>query len=65
MKVATILLLVLLNLGIFAYFQFLQPAPQQSLPELNPEKIRILTEQEVQARTNPAEEALAKLPTQQ
>ena len=52
MKVAMIVLLVLLNVGIFAYFQFLQPVPQQSLPELNPEKIRILTEQEVQA--NPA-----------
>ena len=65
MKVAMIILLVLLNLGIFAYFQFLQPVPQQSLPELNPEKIRILTEQEVQARTNPAVEALAELPTQQ
>ena len=63
MKVATILLLVLLNVGIFAYFQFLQPVPQQSLPELNPEKIRILTEQEVQA--NPAVEAPAELPTQQ
>jgi hypothetical protein len=63
MKVATILLLVLLNVGIFAYFQFLQPVPQQSLPELNPEKIRILTEQEVQA--NPAVQARAELPTQQ
>jgi hypothetical protein len=63
MKVAMIVLLVLLNLGIFAYFQFLQPVPQQSLPELNPEKIRILTEQEVQA--NPAVEAPAELPTQQ
>ncbi len=47
MKVATILLLVLLNLGIFAYFQFAQPNPQQGLSELNPEKIKILTEQEV------------------
>lgn len=63
MKVAMIVLLVLLNVGIFAYFQFLQPVPQQSLPELNPEKIRILTEQEVQA--NPAVEAPAELPTQQ
>ena len=65
MKVAMIVLLVLLNVGIFAYFQFLQPVPQQSLPELNPEKIRILTEQEVQARTNPAAETPAELPTQQ
>lgn len=63
MKVATILLLVLLNVGIFAYFQFLQPVPQQSLPELNPEKIKILTEQEVQA--NPAVEAPTELPAQQ
>jgi len=65
MKVATILLLVLLNLGIFAYFQFLQPAPQQSLPELNPEKIRILSEQEVQARTNLVLETPEEPPTQQ
>lgn len=65
MKVATILLLVLLNVGIFAYFQFVQPTPQQGLPELNPEKIKILTEQEVQARTNPAVETPAELPAQQ
>ena len=65
MKVAMIILLVLLNLGIFAYFQFLQPVPQQSLPELNPEKIRILNEQEVQARTNPAVETPAELPAHQ
>ncbi len=63
MKVAMIILLVLLNLGIFAYFQFLQPVPQQSLPELNPEKIRILSEQEVQA--SPAVEAPTELPAQQ
>ena len=63
MKVAMIVLLVLLNVGIFAYFQFLQPVPQQSLPELNPEKIKILTEQEVQA--NPAVEAPTELPAQQ
>ena len=65
MKVAMIILLVLLNSGIFAYFQFLQPVPQQSLPELNPEKIRILNEQEVQARTNPAVETPAELPAHQ
>lgn len=65
MKVAMIVLLVLLNVGIFAYFQFLQPVPQQSLPELNPEKIRILNEQEVQARTNPAVETPAELPAHQ
>ena len=63
MKVAMIVLLVLLNLGIFAYFQFAQPTPQQGLSELNPEKIKILTEQEVQA--NPAVEAPTELPAQQ
>lgn len=65
MKIAIVVLLVLLNLGIFAYFQFAQPLTQQGLPELNPEKIKILTEQEVQARTNPAVETPAELPTQQ
>lgn len=65
MKVAMIILLVLLNLGIFAYFQFLQPVPQQCLPELNPEKIRILSEQEVQARTNPVLETPEEPPAQQ
>ena len=65
MKVAMIILLVLLNSGIFAYFQFLQPVPQQSLPELNPEKIRILSEQEVQARTNPVLETPEEPPAQQ
>ena len=65
MKVAIVVLLVLLNAGIFAYFQFAQSTPQQTLPELNPEKIKILTEQEVQALSNPAVEAPAELPTQQ
>ena len=62
MKVAIIVLLVMLNLGIFAYFQFAQSAPQQALPELNPEKMKILTEQEVQGLSNPAVEAPAQLP---
>ena len=64
MKVAMIVLLVLLNVGIFAYFQFAQPTAQQGLSEFNPEKIKILTEQEVQARTNPAVETPAELSSQ-
>ena len=48
MKIAMIVLVVLLNLGILAYFQLVQLKPQQPLPEFNPEKIKILTEQEVQ-----------------
>lgn len=60
MKVAMIVLLVLLNLGVFAYFQFAQPKPQQPLPELNPEKIKILTEQEAQVLSNPAVETPAE-----
>lgn len=65
MKVAMIVLLVLLNLGIFAYFQFAQPGQQQALPELNPDKIKILTEQEVQALSNPPAETLTEVPAQQ
>jgi hypothetical protein len=65
MKVAMIVVLVLLNFGIFAYFQFLQPVPQQSFPELNPEKIKILTEQEVQARANATVETPVELAPQQ
>ena len=65
MKVTMIVLLALLSIGIFAYFQFAQPTSQQALPELNPEKIKILTEQEVQARANPAVETLAEQPPQQ
>ena len=64
MKVATIVLLVLLNLGIFAYFQFAQPAPQQALPELNAEKIKILNEYEVEAASNSAAEPPAETPPQ-
>ena len=60
MKVAMIVLLVLLDLGIFAYFQFLQPVPQQRLPELNPEKIKILNEHEVEAPSNSAAEPPAE-----
>jgi flagellar basal body-associated protein FliL len=65
MKVAIIVLLVLLNLGIFAYFQFAQSSPQPALPELNPEKIKILTEQELQARANVAVETPVELAPQQ
>jgi hypothetical protein len=61
MKVTMIVLLVLLNIGIFAYFQFAQPTSQQALPELNPEKIKILTEQELQVRANASVEAPAEL----
>ena len=64
MKVAMIVLLVLLNLGIFAYFQFLQPVPQQRLPELNPEKIKILNEHEVEAPSNSAAERPAETTSQ-
>lgn len=65
MKVTIIVLLVLLNIGIFAYFQFTQPSPQQALSELNSEKIKILTEQEVQVRANPAVGAPAESSPQQ
>ena len=64
MKVSIIVLLVLLNLGIFAYFQFAQPAPQQALSELNAEKIKILNECEVEAPSNSAAEPPAETPPQ-
>jgi flagellar basal body-associated protein FliL len=49
MRVALIVLLVLLNLGVFAYFYWQQAASHTALPELSPEKMNILTEQEAQA----------------
>lgn len=45
-----IAVLVLLNLLIFVYFQMGDTAPgHQALIELHPEKMQLLTEQQVQA----------------
>lgn len=64
MKVALIVLLALLNLGLFVYFQSAQPSPDQALPEINPEKMKILNEQEVEALSNAAVEAPLETPSQ-
>jgi hypothetical protein len=53
MRVALIVLLVLLNLCVFAYFHWQPAASQTALPELSPEKMNILTEQDAQALANP------------
>lgn len=47
-----LILLVLLNCLIFAYFQLASLAStgrHQALPELNPEKLKLLSDKEVQA----------------
>jgi len=53
MRVALIVLLLLLNLGVFAYFHWQPTASHTALPELYPEKVNILTEQEAQALASP------------
>ena len=47
----TIILLVLLNIIIFAYFQWPDAASinvHQAFPELHPEKVQLLSDQQVQ-----------------
>ncbi len=64
MKVAWIVLLALLNLGIFIFFQSAQSSLNQAMPEINPEKMKILNEQEVEALSNAAVEAPVETPSQ-
>ena len=47
-----VLLLLLLNLVTFAWIQWGQPAPQPAPAELNPEKIRIVTEPALPAKAD-------------
>jgi len=58
MKIVLIVLLILLNVSIFAYFQFTQTtAASQPLSELHPDKVKLLSEQEAQALVIPIAES--------